>query len=122
MPVTFRVDGGRKGLDLMPTLEVIQFHFPNRRREVHKVDRPEAICNMMQVLKQKGFQLEFEDNNGTLWYSVVNHTDDDGPLAVDDIFPATKSANERIDRLIEKAYDRYVLRKRVPENIEDLED
>lgn len=91
----------------MPKIEIIEFHRPNRRREVHQVERTEPICQMVSDLKRKGFAIEIENNGGVIWASVVNHSDPDGPLAADDIGPA-KGFLDRLNRLIEKAHERYV--------------
>lgn len=85
----------------MPSIKFTQFLFPDRRTQEVLIDVSQEVYDQAHWLIDKGFSLEIENNNQTIWMSVSNHDNDSH---YDEFCPNGPEVPKKVDKVIREAF------------------
>lgn len=81
-----------------------QFLFPDGRREIISIERPEEIQDKYDDLVSQGFKFEIENNHGQIWATCRRSEDE----TVDEIGFNNFKVPDLIDNLISRSWELYI--------------
>jgi hypothetical protein len=81
-----------------------QFLFPDGRKKIITIDRPQEIQDKYDDLASQGFRFEIENNRGEIWATCQRSEDE----TVDVIGVNDATVPVLIDKLISNAWEIYI--------------
>lgn len=89
----------------MVDVEFTQYLFPRGEKRQAFIARPQGVAVKAGALRERGYSLEIENNDGMIWLTCINHKTES---SVDRWCRDGRAVPFMVDELVTQAFDKFV--------------